>query len=135
MIIKIEMDSEKAKSLYKMALNREEFIKDSLITDTSATIIAENYYDTIKELGIIILIFEGLKATGESAHREIIEHLEKINILNVEETSIIQDLRIKRNYSSYEGKAISKEYLQQKVKKIQEIINKLKKAAEKRLKW
>jgi len=133
MIIKIEIDSERAKSIYNMTLEREKFIKTLEINANSATIIAENYYDIIKELGTIILLFEGLKATGEFSHREILEYLEKINLLNPQEASIAQDLRLKRNYSSYEGKPISQDYLVQKKKFIEEIISKLRKAVEKRM--
>lgn len=133
MIIKIEIDSERAKSLYEMTLKRERFIKTLEINENSSTIISENYYEIIKELGTIVLFLEGLKATGESAHREIIEYLGKINILNPEETSIAQDLRLKRNYSSYEGEQISEHYILQKKKFLEEIISKLRKAAEKRL--
>lgn len=133
MIIKIEIDSERAKSIYEMTLNREKFIKTLEINDNSATVITENYYEIIKELGTIILFLEGLKATGESAHREIIDYIGKINILNPEEVGIAQDLRLKRNYSSYEGKQISQSYLIQKMKFLEDIINKLRKAVEKRL--
>lgn len=133
MIITIEIDSERAKSLYKMVLDREKFIKTLEITQESATIITENYYEIVLELGIIILFTEGLKATGESAHREIIDYIGKINLINPEEINLAQDLRLKRNYSRYEGKQINKEYLIQKKIKLEEIILKLKKAVEKRL--
>lgn len=133
MLLKIEVDSERAKSLYQMTLNREKFIKTVEVNENSATIIAENYYEVIKELGIIILIFDGLKATGESAHREVIDYLSKINIIDSEETSLTQDLRLKRNYSSYEGKQISSSYLTNKKQKLELIISKLRKAVEKRL--
>lgn len=134
MIIKIEPDSEKAKSIYRMTHERHNFIKTLEITDSSATIIAENYYEIVKEFGTIILLMEGLKATGDYSHREIIEHLGKINILNLEESSLCQDFRVKRNYSSYEGKPISKNYLIEKKSLIESIIQKLKKAVEKRIK-
>jgi len=134
MILKVEIDSEKAKSMYGMTRDREKFIKTLEVNDNSATIITENYYEIIKELGTIILLFEGLKASGDYAHKEIIDYLQKINILNGNETDLVQDLRIKRNYSSYEGKKISKEYLFEKRKGIEDTILKLRKAVEKRIK-
>ena len=133
MIIKIEIDGERAKSLYSMTADREKFIKTLAVTDESTTIIAENYYEIIQELGTIILLFDGLKATGESAHREVLDYLGKINIFNPEEMSIVQDLRLKRNYSRYEGKRISSSYLIQKKKALEDIIIKLRKAVEKRI--
>jgi len=134
MIIRIEPDMEKAKSIFRMTSERQEFIRTLELTELSATVIAENYYEIFKELGTIILLVEGLKATGDYSHREIIEYLEKINLLNSQEALIGQDLRVKRNYSSYEGKPISKSYLIEKKPQIEAIIQKLKKACEKRLK-
>jgi len=133
MIIKVEVDGERAKSLYKMTAEREKFIKTLQVTQESSTIVTENYYEIILELGTIILLLDGLKATGESSHREVIEHLGKVNILNPEETNITQDLRLKRNYSRYEGKQISKDYLLTKKERFEDIIIKLRKAVEKRI--
>jgi hypothetical protein len=134
MIIKVQADNEKARSIYRMTKDREEFIKTLEINDNSATVITENYYEIIKELGTILLLLKGLKATGEYAHKEIIEHLEQSKFIDSFEASISQDLRIKRNYSSYEGKRISKEYLAGKKKSLLDIIKKLRSAVEKELK-
>jgi len=134
MIIKVQIDTEKAKSIYRMTKEREEFIKTLEINDNSATIITENYYEIIKELGTILLLLEGLKATGEYAHKEIIEYLEQNRVIDSFEASISQDLRIKRNYSSYEGKRISKEYLAEKKKSLLDITKKLRTAVERKLK-
>ena len=133
-MLKVEIDSEKSKSMYKMTLDRENFIKTLEINDNSATIITENYYEVIKELGTIILLLDGLKASGDYAHKETIDYLQKINIFDEGETSFVQDLRTKRNYSSYEGKRISKEYILERRKNLEQVISKLRKAVEKRLK-
>jgi hypothetical protein len=134
MIIKVQIDTEKAKSIYQMTKEREEFIKTLEINDKSATVIAENYYEIIKELGTILLLLDGLKAAGEYAHKEIIEYLEQNRVIDSFEASISQDLRVKRNYSSYEGKRISKEYLVEKKKSLLDITKKLRTAVEKKLK-
>jgi hypothetical protein len=134
MIIKVQIDTEKAKSIYQMTKEREEFIKTLEINDNSATVITENYYEIIKELGTILLLLDGLKAAGEYAHKEIIEYLEQNRVIDSFEASISQDLRVKRNYSSYEGKRISKEYLVEKKKSLLDITKKLRTAVEKKLK-
>lgn len=127
MLIKTNIDKEKAKSIYSLLSSRKRFIESLKIDETSSTVISENYYEIIKELGVILLLLRGLKVYGEYAHKEILDYLEKENILTKEEAMISQDLRIKRNYSSYEGKPISKEYLLSKKEKLLKIIAKLNK--------
>jgi hypothetical protein len=130
MIITTKPDKEKAKSIYALLLNRKKFLESLKLDETSSTIIGETYYEIIKELGVILLLLKGFKVYGEYAHKEILEYLEKENILTKEETFISQDLRIKRNYSSYEGKPISKSYILSKKEKLLLIISKLDKKVE-----
>jgi len=130
MIITTKPDKEKAKSIYALLLNRKKFLESLKLDETSSTIIGETYYEIIKELGVILLLLKGFKVYGEYAHKEILEYLEKENILTKEETFISQDLRIKRNYSSYEGKSISKSYILSKKEKLLLIISKLDKKVE-----
>lgn len=125
MIISTKPDKEKAKSIYFLLLSRKKFLESLEIDETSSTIAGETYYEIIKEFGVIILLLNGLKAYGDNAHRDILDFLGKEKILTEEEISISQDLRIKRNYSSYEGKPISKEYLFSKKEKLSRIIAKL----------
>ena len=108
MIIRTTPDKEKARSLFSMTEHREKFINSLLVSDDSATVITENYYEIIKELGTIILLVDGFKTIGEYAHKEIIEYLAKNKVLDSSEAEIADDLRTKRNYSSYEGRKISK---------------------------
>lgn len=125
MIIKIAPDKEKANSIKKIVKTREEFLEKSDIKEYS-TILAENYYEVIKELATAILLTEGLKSIGENAHKELIDNLSKYKELTQEEIFIMQDLRIKRNKSSYEGKPINQDYLSAKIEHLKKIIEKLK---------
>lgn len=132
MIIKISPDKEKAKSIKKIVKTREEFLEKSDIKEYS-TILAENYYEVIKELATAILLTEGIKSIGENAHKELIETLSKYEEIDDEEILVMQDLRIKRNKSSYEGKPINPDYLLTKKQDIKRIIGKLKKILDKKL--
>ena len=92
------------------------------------------------EDGTVLVAYQNQKKFAQEVEsklgvdsKKVIEYLEKINILNPEEASIVQDLRLKRNYSRYEGKRISKDYLVIKRKILEDIIGKLRKAVEKRL--
>ena len=126
MLLKIFPDKEKANSLFKMALGRESSIS-KLDHNTFATIIAENYYEIIKELSTAILLLKGIKAVGENAHKEIIDSLGKYAEFNGQEISILQDLRTKRNKSMYEGKQINFSYIENNGGLLLKIIDKLKK--------
>lgn len=126
MIIKINSDKEKAKSILQMAESREKFLKDLKNIKVYSTIIAENYYEVIKELCIAIGLAEGYKSIGENAHKEIINLIERYNEFDESAIETIQDLRIRRNKSSYEGKPIEEIYLENRKQDLLNIIEKLK---------
>ncbi len=110
MLHKVFPDEEKAKSIFKMALDRERFLSSSKIIYPN--IIVENYYEIIKEMTSALLLLKGIKFIGENAHKEIINSLSKILNLNQSDISILQDLRVKRNYSLYERKIVHTSYLE-----------------------
>ena len=116
-----------------MALEREKSVSDLNLV-MFATIATENYYEIIKELATTILLLNGIKATGENAHKEILDCLEKYANFNGEEILMVQDLRIKRNKSTYEGKQISPSYLENNKNALLKIIDKLKKIIRERMK-
>ena len=125
MMHKIFPDKEKAKSIFRMALEREKSVS-SLDPVLFTTIATENYYEIIKELATAMLLLKGIKATGENAHKEILDSLEKYADFHDEEILILQDLRLKRNKSMYEGKQIEPNYLENKEQNFKKIISKLK---------
>ena len=132
MIIKIAPDKEKARSLLMMATLREQSLKELEKIKTHSTIIAETYYEIIKELCTAIALAEGDKSTGDNAHKYLIIFVKKYGF---EESEIenMQDLRIKRNKSSYEGKPIEEIYLENKKQNLLKIIEKSKKILKEKL--
>ncbi len=125
MKIKVTPDKEKAKSMLGLIENREKFLPSINIKEFS-TIAAEHYYEIVKELISIFLMLNGTKTTGENAHKELIEELAKYREFSQREIFLLDDLRIKRNKSYYEGKQIMPIYLETNKKKLKEIIKKLK---------
>ncbi len=124
MIIKVVPDKEKVKSILNLIKDRENFV--SLIdSEKFPTIVAENYYEIIKELATALLLLNGLKTTGENAHKDLIDYLSKFGFKE-DEVMLMNDLRIKRNKSSYEGMQVDNAYLQIKKNKFLELIDKLK---------
>lgn len=132
MIIKINKDVERARAILKLVEERESFVStiDYEKFPTSAT---ESYYEIIKELANALLLIEGLKTFGEYAHKELIDSLIKYEEFTEEDVFLINDLRIKRNNSSYNGKIIESIYLRNNKERLLKIIEKLKKTINERL--
>ncbi|MDP2628846.1 MAG: hypothetical protein Q8P15_03030 [Nanoarchaeota archaeon] len=124
MIIKVKIDKQKSESLFEMANLREEYISH-LDLDKFSPLVAEDYYEIIKELASALILLDGFKSIGENSHKDLIDFLEKYKFSDGE-IVFLHDLRIKRNKSSYEGKRIDYSYLKEKKGKIEEIIKKLK---------
>lgn len=124
MIIRISPDLEKAKSIFGLVKSRKSAMP-SLKKVDFPTVVAENYYEIIKELIGISLLVDGLKAVGLNAHKDLIDKFSEYKVLNEQEILLVQDLRIKRNKSSYEGKQIEKIYLDNNENKLIEIVLKL----------
>ncbi len=112
---------------------REKFVQTVDITQFP-TIMFEAYYEIAKERGYTVLLIEGYKPSGQGAHQEMIDELKKYSSLSDAEITLFQDMRAKRNLSYYEGKQISSEYMLVKKERIQEIIKKLRRIVETKVK-
>ncbi len=132
MIIRVTPDKEKVKSILRLIKEREEFTS-SIDYKKFSTNASENYYEIIKELANALLLLDGLKTTGEYARKDLIDYL--INYKEFTESDILfmNDLRVKRNNSAYDGKKIDPSYLINNKKRILELIERLKKAIKKKL--
>jgi hypothetical protein len=124
-MIKVFPDKERAHSIFKMALSRETFVIDLRKVNAPATLIAETYYEVLKELCVAIALKEGYKSVGENAHKDVIDFVKKYGLTDYE-LSVVQDLRLRRNKSSYEGKPIENFYLDSALPALLTIIEKLK---------
>ncbi|HIH39132.1 TPA: hypothetical protein HA219_00180 [Candidatus Woesearchaeota archaeon] len=125
MIIKTAPDKERARSLLKLVNQREEQIASTDV-EKFYTIIAEDYYEITKELMTAISLSDGFKATGENAHKDLIDYLSSYKELTKEEVALIDDLRIRRNKLMYLGVIIEFVYLKNNKDKLLSIISKLK---------
>lgn len=105
---KVEADHSKINSILKMSSVRLKFIKKQEIDEETASIIAEDYYEIIKELLTALLLKNGLKSNN---HECLISFFKK-NYLQYEyETGLIHELKGVRNKISYEGVFVEKGYL------------------------
>lgn len=74
-----------------------------------------------------------LKTTGEYAHKDLIDYLIHYKEFIDSDLLFMNDLRIKRNNSAYDGKKIDPVYLVNNKNKILELIERLKKIIRKKL--
>ena len=132
MIIKATPDKEKVKSILQLAKERQNFVK-TIDHEKFSTNAAENYYEIIKELASALILLDGLKAVGESAHRDLIDCLKNYKEFSEADIIFLNDLRIKRNNSSYEGKKIEPSYLENNKHKITKLIEILEKTISKKI--
>jgi len=124
-LIKITPNKEKAQSILKMVDTTIEMIKVIDVAKFSSNVTKE-YYDVIRELLSVVLLLDGYKTYGEGAHKKQIEYIQSnYKEFNEYEISLLDDLRIKRNKIAYDGFFVDKDYIEKRIKDIQEIIQKL----------
>lgn len=132
-LIKITPNKEKAKSILKMVDTTIEMIKVIDVSKFSSNVTKE-YYDVVRELISVVLLLDGYQTYGEGAHKKLIEYLQSnYKEFNEYEISLIDNLRITRNKIAYDGFFVDKDYIERKIKDIQEIIGKLKGIIEKKM--
>jgi len=130
-LIKITPDKEKARNILKMISLIEERIKIQDKKKMAALIIAD-YYEVIKELITAVLLIDGYKTLS---HKDLVDYLkEKYSEFNMNEITILDDLRILRNRIAYEGFFTEPSYLIRNESLFKMIIQKLKTLIERKLK-
>ncbi len=124
-------DLEKARSLLKIVELRELKLS-SFELPAFATLLAEAYYEVVKELVTGILTVDGWKTTS---HELLIGYLVRFYPeYSRAEIVLIDQLRRMRNDIAYRGIMIPPEFLDRNQKNIISVISKLKKTLTQRLK-
>ncbi|NQV08717.1 hypothetical protein HQ529_02590 [Candidatus Woesearchaeota archaeon] len=122
MIIKIQSDKQKAKSLIEIARITLKRLKETDKEKYPSNTLTD-YYDIIRKLMEALTSLEGIKIKGEGAHKQIIDYVcDKYN-LNQAVSYFIQDMREYRNRISYEGLSVKKDYIKINAERIEEIIS------------
>ncbi len=124
MIIKIQVDKQKAKSLAEMSKITIDRLKETDILKFSTNTLTD-YYDSIHKLMEAICFIEGVKIKGEGAHQELIDYICKKYNLGESIRIFLQEMRDFRNRVSYEGFIVNKNYIEQNKDKIENIIKNL----------
>jgi len=109
-IKKVNPDNEKIKSIIRMCDIRLKILKQIRIDKETASVIASDYYEVIKELLTALLLKNHLK----SDNHECLISFFKQNFLEYEyEANIIHQLKDIRNRVSYDGVFVKKNILRQ----------------------
>ena len=133
-IVKVKQDKEKAKSILKMVNVTLEMIK-SIDSKKFPSLVVKEYYEVIRGLINAILSVDGFKTEGEGAHKKLIEYVSNnYKQFPQFEISTIDELRVIRNKIAYDGFFVKEDYLERKRKIILEIISKMMKILEEKLK-
>src|SRR5210317_206324 len=107
-IKKVSVDEEKINSIVKMTEIRLKVLKQIKLDDETASIIATDYYEVIKELLIALLLKNGLKSDN---HECLISFFKNRFPEREYEVNIIHQLKDVRNRVSYDGIFVKKEYI------------------------
>ena len=132
MIIKVQPDRQKAKSLREMALVTFERLKETDKEKYPSNSLTD-YYDIIRKLMEAITSIDGIKIKGEGAHQTIIDYVCDQYKLSTAAKRFIQELRDYRNKISYEGFSIKASYIKTNAKRIEEIVAVLQKLVDTKL--
>ena len=131
-LIKVTPNKEKAKSILRMVNKTLDMINELSVEKYPSNIIKE-YYDVIRELLSILLLFDGYKTIGESAHKILIDYIKKnYKQFSNYEIFLMDDLRITRNKIAYDGFFVRGDYVNRRKEDIIKLINKLKGVIEKK---
>lgn len=125
MLRKVNPDPKRAKSLLHMAETSLMLIQTFDKTRFPSNLVKE-YYEVARELITIILLLDGVKASGEGAHAQQIQYLQQHYLEFTEkEIALLEELRTIRNDIAYEGFMVPTEYVERREPKIRELITKL----------
>ena len=124
MIIKIQPDKQKAKSLKTMAeITLQRLQEIEIVKYPSNTL--TDYYDILHKLMEAITLSNGIKFKGDGAHQELIDYVSKEHPLGENARQFLQQMRDYRNKIAYEGFMLNKNYIILNQSKIKSIITAL----------
>jgi len=122
-VLKITPNKEKASSILKMVETSLAMIRS---IDKYPSHVIREYYDIIRELLSVILLLDGYKPIGESAHKIQIEYIQKnYSEIKQSDISLMDELRVTRNKISYDGYFVPEDYVTRKSAQISRLIEQL----------
>ncbi len=108
-IRRVELDSDKVNSILKLCAVRLRVVKLIPLDGETASVIAEHFYEIMKELLTALLLLHGLKSDN---HECLLAFFKKIYPEKEYEIKVLYNLKIIRNKIDYEGLFVDKEYIE-----------------------
>lgn len=127
----VSKDVDKAKSILKLCNVRLRIVLGVKLDSETASIIAEDYYEIIKELLTALLLLSGKKSDN---HECLIAFFKKDYPQKEYETTTIYELKRIRNAIDYEGLFVEKSYVERNRLEFKHIIDFLTREIEEKLK-
>ena len=118
-----EKDTEKIKSILKMAELELQIISKIEVNSDTASKLAKDYYEIIKELLIALLLSHGLKSSN---HECLISFLKQKYPKFEYEATLIHQLKNIRNRISYDGYFVDEHYITKNKTEFSNLINLIK---------
>ena len=118
----VQTDYDKISSIRKMCSIRLKMLNEDKLTDDTAFVIAERYYEIIKELLIALLLKNNMKSDN---HECLIAFFKYKYPQYASETETIHQLKAVRNRVSYDGIFIKKSYIDRNRLEFQHIIKEI----------
>lgn len=130
---KVRPGKARARSLKEMAkISLERLNSFDKLKYPSNTL--DDYYDILHQLMEASSLLNGIKFSGDFAHKELISWASKERGLNFQEHAFLQSIRTLRNRISYEGLFVPKSFISQNDKKINNLIRRFLEKLEEELK-
>lgn len=127
---RVRPDKEMAKSILRMMEIRSEAI-EVLSKEKFASVIAEGYYEIIKEGITALMAIDGYKTLS---HEMLVAYLKEFyGEFSEQEIRSIDQLRQLRNKIVYRGFFVENDYVERNEKQLKEIIGKIKQLVMKKL--
>lgn len=119
----VEYDSQKISSIIRMCKAREKLILKAELDEETASVIASDYYEIIKELLIVLLLKNKMKSKNhECLISFFINKFPKYEY----EAKVIHQLKNVRNRAMYDGVFVTKKYVLNNIPEFKHIIKLLK---------
>ncbi|PIZ51740.1 hypothetical protein COY27_02610 [Candidatus Woesearchaeota archaeon CG_4_10_14_0_2_um_filter_33_13] len=130
-IREVHVDYDKVRSILKMCAVRLRVLEQIQLDDETASIIAEDYYEIVKEYLTALMLTNGLKSSN---HECLVSFFNQKYSDKDYEVKLLYELKKVRNRISYEGFFVDKSYVQRNKLEWQHIIELLDKEIKEKLK-
>ncbi|MFH2020245.1 MAG: hypothetical protein ABIJ34_02460 [archaeon] len=117
---KVDKDDEKISSIMKMCKARLKTIPMIKLDEETASVIAVDYYEVIKELLVAFLLKNGLKSDN---HECLISFFKETCPQYDYEARVMHELKYYRNRASYDGEFIKMDYVERNKAEFDHIIS------------